>query len=178
MPSVWLTSDTHFGHWGMCKFLRNDGTKLRPWMHPDDMDAEMVELWNQTVKPQDKVYHLGDVVINRRCLGTMAKLNGDKVLIRGNHDIFKLHEYSQYFRDVRAYHVLGGQKIILSHIPIHPMQMSRWRGNIHGHCHSNVVMCDGPGGSPVPDSRYVCVSVEQTNFKPILMEEVLAKFAT
>jgi hypothetical protein len=32
MPSVFLVSDTHFGHAGVCKFLRNDGvTKLRPW---------------------------------------------------------------------------------------------------------------------------------------------------
>ena len=32
MPSVFLYSDPHFGHQGVCKFLRNDGvTKLRPW---------------------------------------------------------------------------------------------------------------------------------------------------
>ena len=170
MPSVYLVSDTHWGHWGMCKFLKADGTKLRPWDHPDKMDEEMIELWNATVKPKDKVYHLGDVVINRRCLPTMAKLNGDKVLIRGNHDIFHLEEYTPYFRDVRAYHVLNHQKIILSHIPIHTMQMERWRANIHGHCHANCVMAGDK-----PDPRYLCVSVEHTKFKPILMEEALKR---
>ena len=32
MPSVFLVSDTHFSHAGVCRFTRNDGvTKLRPW---------------------------------------------------------------------------------------------------------------------------------------------------
>ena len=67
MPSVFLVSDTHFGHAGVCHFIRNDGvTKLRPWTDPDEMDEEMVKRWNETVRPNDKVYHLGDVVINRK----------------------------------------------------------------------------------------------------------------
>ncbi len=107
MPSVFLVSDTHFGHLGVCKFTRNDGvTKLRPWDNPEEMDEEMVKRWNETVKPTDKVYHLGDVVINRKALGIMRRLNGDKVLIRGNHDIFRDEEYREHFRELRAYHVM------------------------------------------------------------------------
>ena len=60
---------------------------------PNEMDEEMIKRWNETVRPNDKVYHLGDVVINRKALTTLSRLNGDKVLIRGNHDIFKLEEY-------------------------------------------------------------------------------------
>jgi len=87
MPATFLTSDTHFGHAGVCRFLRNDGvTKLRPWDSPEEMDEEMVKRWNERVRPNDKVYHLGDVVINRRALDIMSRLNGDKVLIRGNHE--------------------------------------------------------------------------------------------
>jgi calcineurin-like phosphoesterase family protein len=98
MPSVFLTSDTHFGHLGVCKFTGPDGvTKLRPWDTPEEMDEEMVRRWNETVRPNDKVYHLGDVVINRKALKTLSRLNGDKVLIKGNHDIFKLDEYPEYF---------------------------------------------------------------------------------
>jgi calcineurin-like phosphoesterase family protein len=181
MPSVWLTSDTHFGHLGVCKFLRNDGvTKLRPWDNPEEMDEEMVKRWNDTVRPGDKVYHLGDVVINRKALPILNRLNGDKVLIRGNHDIFKLEDYTKYFRDVRAYHILGGQKIIMSHIPLHSDSLYRWKCNIHGHTHSNRVMkdvshYDDPEDKLVLDTKYFCVCVEQTDFKPILMEEVLAK---
>ena len=117
MPKVFLTADTHFGHWGVCKFLRSDGTKLRPWDNPKDMDKDMVALWNDTVGPNDKVYHLGDVVINRRALPTLKLLNGDKVLIKGNHDIFKLHDYTEYFRDISSYHVMD--KFLLYHIPVH-----------------------------------------------------------
>ncbi len=82
MPAVFLVSDTHFGHTGVCRFTRNDGvTKLRPWDNADEMDEEMVKRWNETVRPNDKVYHLGDVVINRKALKIMSRLNGDKVLI-------------------------------------------------------------------------------------------------
>ena len=98
MPRVFLVSDTHFGHKGVCHFLREDGeTKLRPWDTPEEMDEAMVEYWNETVRPNDRVYHLGDVVINRKALSILHRLNGDKVLIKGNHDIFKLHDYTAHF---------------------------------------------------------------------------------
>ena len=168
MPAVFLVSDTHFGHAGVCKFLRDDGTKLRPWDDPAEMDEEMVRRWNETVRPNDKVYHLGDVVINRRALKTLARLNGDKVLIKGNHDIFRLEEYTQYFRDVRGYHVMNG--MVLSHIPIHEESLARFGTNIHGHLHYNRVKKDG-----VVDARYQCVCVEHTDFRPILFEDVIKR---
>lgn len=182
MPSVWLVSDTHFGHAGVCRFTQNDGvTKLRPWDDPQEMDEFMIQAWNDKVKPNDKVYHLGDVVINRRCLPTLSRLNGDKVLIRGNHDIFRDDEYRQYFRELRAYHVMSG--MILSHIPLHEASLGRFGTNIHGHLHDNRVM--KPRGVDVKtgqvlysdefDVRYHCVCVEQTDFAPILFEEVIAR---
>ena len=138
MPAVFLTSDTHFGHAGVCKFTEADGvTKIRPWTDPDEMDEEMIKRWNATVRPNDKVYHLGDVVINRKSLKTLSRLNGDKVLIRGNHDIFRDDEYRLYFRELRAYHVMNG--MILSHIPLHEASLGRFGVNIHGHLHSNRV---------------------------------------
>jgi calcineurin-like phosphoesterase family protein len=172
MPAVFLVSDTHFGHAGVCRFLNQDGTKLRPWDNPEEMDEELVKRWNETVRPNDKVYHLGDVVINRRALKTLDRLNGDKVLIRGNHDIFKDDDYRQYFRELRAYHVMNG--MILSHIPIHPDSLGRFGTNIHGHLHSNRVMTE-IDGVVVPDLRYICVCVEQTDFRPILFEDVQKK---
>ena len=168
MPATYLISDTHFGHAGVCKFLRDDGTKLRPWDSPEEMDEEMIKRWNETVRPKDKVYHLGDVVINRKALKTLGRLNGEKVLIKGNHDIFKLEDYTPYFKDIRGYHVMHG--MILSHIPIHPESLARFGTNIHGHLHSNRVMADG-----VIDPRYQCVCVEQTNFRPILFEDVIKR---
>ena len=59
MPAVFLVSDTHFGHTGVCRFMRSDGvTKLRPFDNPDEMDEFMVKAWNDRVGPKDKVYHL------------------------------------------------------------------------------------------------------------------------
>jgi calcineurin-like phosphoesterase family protein len=179
MPSVFLVSDTHFGHAGVCRFLREDGTKLRPWDDPTEMDEEMVQRWNDTVRPADKVYHLGDVVINRRCLRILSRLNGDKVLIRGNHDIFRDDDYRQYFRELRAYHVMNG--MILSHIPVHEESLGRFGTNIHGHLHYRRV-CRPRGvdaktrktlyGTEI-DPRYHNVCVENTDYRPILFEKVM-----
>jgi hypothetical protein len=128
------------------------------------------------------VYHLGDVVINRKSLKTLARLNGDKVLIRGNHDIFPDVEYREYFRELRAYHVMNG--MILSHIPVHNDSLGRFGTNIHGHTHANRVKkargVDARTGeilySDEPDVRYHCVCVEQTpDFAPILFEDVIAR---
>jgi len=183
MPSVFLVSDTHFGHAGVCRFTHEDtGIKIRPWTDPDEMDEFMIQAWNERVKPTDKVYHLGDVVINRRALKTLSRLNGDKVLIRGNHDIFRDDEYREYFRELRAYHVMNG--MILSHIPIHEESLGRFGTNIHGHLHTRRVM--KPRGIDVRtgktlysdeiDVRYHCVCVEQTpDFAPILFEDVIKR---
>lgn len=170
MPAVFLVSDTHFGHHGVCKFTKEDGSKLRPWTDPDEMDEEMVKRWNETVRPNDKVYHLGDVVINRKALKTLSRLNGDKVLIKGNHDIFRMEDYTPYFRDIRGYHVMNN--MILSHIPVHPTSKGRFAANIHGHLHYHKVMTTD--GNSV-DPWYHCVCVEQTDFKPILFEHVLKR---
>ena len=180
MPATFLVSDTHFGHAGVCRFTHPDDpeVKLRPWSDPDEMDEEMVRRWNERVRPTDKVYHLGDVVINRRALRTLHRLNGDKVLIRGNHDIFRDEEYRTYFRELRAYHVLNG--MILSHIPVHEASLGRFGVNIHGHLHASRVKrargVDAKTGAVLygtdNDPRYHCVCVEQTDFAPILLDDV------
>lgn len=182
MPAVWLISDTHFGHEKTCTvFKREDGNPLRPFGSAEEMDEFMIKAWNERVKPNDKVYHLGDVVINRKFLSVLGRLNGDKVLIRGNHDIFKLEDYTEYFRDVRGYHVMNG--LILSHVPVHADSLARFGANIHGHLHANRVMkargVDAKTGeilySKEIDPRYHCVCVEHTDFAPILFEDVLER---
>lgn len=151
---TWIISDTHFGHKSICKFLREDGTKLRPWDNVDEMDAVMIQRWNDVVKPRDTVYHLGDVVMNRHCLETVGKLNGNKKLIMGNHDNFDHSEYLQYFSRLHGSMKLDG--MLLTHIPIH-QDSSRWcLANVHGHIHSQVI----------PDPRYYNVSVEQIDYQP------------
>jgi calcineurin-like phosphoesterase family protein len=143
------------------------------------MDETMVRRWNERVRPTDKVYHLGDVVINRKSLQILQRLNGDKVLIKGNHDIFKLEDYTQYFREVRAYHVMNG--MILSHVPVHESSLARFGCNIHGHLHYQRVMrprgVDARTGeiqySDQIDARYWCACVEHTDYAPVLFEDAM-----
>ena len=179
MATSWLISDTHFGHEKTCTvFTREDGSPLRPFSCAEEMDEFMVKAWNERVRPNDKVYHLGDVVINRKFLHILGRLNGDKVLIRGNHDIFKMEDYAQYFRDIRAFDVKNG--MIFSHVPVHPESLARFGCNIHGHLHANRVKkikgVNVETGELVyndeVDPRYFNVSVEQIDFAPISLEEV------
>lgn len=161
--NIFLIADLHVGHTNCLTFKTNEGTPLRPYSTVEEMDAALEANWNSVVRPQDKVYVLGDLVMHKRNLPFFDRVVGEKVLIKGNHDIEKLSAYTPYFKDIRACHQLD--KFILTHIPIHPQSLSRWKGNIHGHLHSNKVMLDG-----VPDPRYICVSVEQINFTPISLE--------
>ena len=83
--------------------------------------------------------------------------------------------------ELRAYHVMNG--MILSHIPVHPESLGRFGVNIHGHLHTNrvkkIVGVDVRTGefkySTENDPRYHCVCVEQTDFRPILFEDVIKR---
>jgi calcineurin-like phosphoesterase family protein len=181
---TWLISDTHFGHANILTFKKYNGELLRPgFKDVDHMDWSMVANWNKVVAPEDKVYHLGDLSICRWSHLNMilSALNGRKVLIKGNHDKLKLSQYAQHFYDVRGYHVLDG--ILLAHIPVHPECLGRWRGQVHGHLHSNLIGQYHDVGRSVnavyvPDYRYFNVSVEQINYTPIDWEEVKKHFDT
>ena len=168
--NVFLTSDHHFGHERMCQFLRPDGSPLRPWSCAAEMDEALIERWNSVVQPGDKVYVLGDIAIPMSGIQCFSRLNGDKVLIAGNHDWPFEKKLGQYFRSVRAYWKLDN--FMLSHVPIHPWSICNFDGNIHGHLHSGRVTL--PDGSI--DPRYYCVCVEHTDYKPIEWGEVVQQF--
>jgi calcineurin-like phosphoesterase family protein len=179
MPNRFLISDTHFGHastWE--KFTLPDGSPLRPFTSTEEMDEAMVDNWNKTVRPQDTVYHLGDVVIARRHLETVKRLNGRKILIRGNHDIYKDKDYyGAGFEQIHGVRVFVDQ-FILSHIPLHPDCVGeRFKRNVHGHLHGNRIMNwhgDATGRVwQMPDPRYLCVCVEQINYTPVSFDDVL-----
>ena len=173
-----VISDTHFGHTNSWeKFKLADGSPLRPFTSTEEMDETMIERWNAKVNQQDTVYHLGDVVINQKSLHLVSRLNGRKILVRGNHDIFKDKQYAEVgFKQIHGVRVFV-DKFILSHIPLHPDCVSeRFRVNVHGHLHANQVMINEtlissshtqPGSYLQPDPRYLCVSVENTNYEPL-----------
>ena len=160
MKVIFVISDTHFGHQLMTTVLTDQGKRLRPWDTTDEMDEVLIANWNSLVTPSDKVYHLGDVFFPRKGRMLLSRLNGDKVLIRGNHDGHPIKDYLMGFRDIRALHVLDG--IIMTHVPVHPQTLSRWKGNVHGHLHEHIVT----GSRGLPDGRYVSVCVEKIKYTP------------
>ena len=166
MSNRFFIADPHFGHAGIVRFTsKATGQPLRPWDTTEEMDEEMVKRWNATVGPLDKVYVLGDFVINRRCLPIAGRLNGQKTLVGGNHDTMRAEEYARYFKDQKGAVEYKGW--ILTHVPVHPGQLGRWSANVHGHLHSKTV------GHP----RYLCVSAEQTDYRPLPYEEVARRLA-
>ena len=166
----WFISDMHFGHRNIVKFESNDGRPVRPWNDVDEMDEALVDNWNAVVRPNDIVFVLGDVVINKKMLPIVDRLFGRKRLIMGNHDMAHTSEFMKYFEKIYGALELkmGEGDYILSHIPLALQQKERFFANIHGHMHSY----------QMEDPWYVSVCVEQTNYAPMHMDHVrqIAKY--
>ncbi len=165
--NIWVISDTHFGHENILTFKNKDGSRMRDFSSVDEMNQVMVDRWNETVKPGDKVYHLGDVFFGskEKFKSLWPKLNGSKRLIVGNHDDIKFLSSGGMFQKVQLWRVFTEFGLILTHVPVHQSGLTRDRGvllNVHGHIHSN----------PSPDGPYKCVCVEQTNYAPVNIEDI------
>ena len=89
MSNIFLASDHHLGHIGVTQFLNQYGNKLRPWDTIEEMDEAIIENHNKVVSHKDRVYFLGDVIINRKHMHKISRFNGRKKLIMGNHCIFR-----------------------------------------------------------------------------------------
>ena len=167
---IWLISDTHFNHSKILEFTQG-GRSIRPFSNVDEMNQVMLDNWASTVKPEDTIIHLGDVLFGLDKVDWLeknfAKLPGKKRLVLGNHDNVK--HLAPFFKDIQLWIELPG--IICTHTPLHASTLEerhRWgdKGpgiNAHGHIHSN----------PSPAGPYKCVCVEQINFTPIHIDEVL-----
>lgn len=164
MEKVFIISDTHFGHSATFEaFKRNDGTPLRPFKSLEEMHTTFISNWNTVVGKNDLVLHLGDVAFSGQAMDAiMPQLNGNKRLIRGNHDRFSEGRYRRFFQRIEGCYVRDGY--IFTHIPIHPESLSRWHANIHGHLHANLIN----------HPQYFNASVEQINYTPIEFEKVKA----
>lgn len=185
MPQTWYISDTHFGHTNCWeKFKDADGNPMRPFTSTEEMDETMVERWNEVVAPADRVFHLGDVVMNKRYIPVLERLNGEKHLIIGNHDIHHLDKLDPYFKTMTAMRIISG--VVFTHFPIHPDQLPRFGTNVHGHLHDGRVMTKGtqlytdgqPNGASgieqveVTDPRYHSVCVEHTDYRPVSIDQL------
>lgn len=165
MPNALFISDLHFGHANCLNFEGANGGRMRNFETVEEMNETIIERCNKVVKPKDRLYILGDVAIKRKDIQLVERLNGRKVLVRGNHDIFQLKDYLPYFDDIRGVHVMPSRVGILSHVPLHPDSVGRFKLNIHGHTHDRCL----------DDSRYFNVSCEVLDYTPISYEEILSK---
>lgn len=174
MSQIWFSSDLHLGHANIIKFCN------RPFQDVDEMTEKLREAHNALVKPEDKWYFLGDLTMKRNTrdegiiISEMAKWNGHKRMIMGNHDHFDLHVYRAIFEKI----VGTGRwfaNMWFSHFPIHPESMGNADACVHGHIH------DSPSPKPVIQlidgkvfyKPYINVSVEAINYRPVSLDELV-----
>ena len=173
MVERWLISDTHFCHNRILEFEKSH----RPFYRIEDHDEALIENWNSVVKPEDKVYHLGDFVFGKKNVARIAsRLNGHKRLILGNHDQYGIELYIPFFEKIYSSFALSignDRKAVLTHIPVHTEQLAkRFAYNIHGHYHHNFVKNVNYEDA---DPRYINVSCEQINLTPINWDELMKR---
>ena len=161
MP-VFFTSDTHFGHGGALGLYR------RPFASVAAMNEGLVERWNETVGPEDVVWHLGDFAIRQKqpvVAELLARLHGCKHLVAGNNDPPATIELESW-ESVQPYAetAVGDVSLVLCHYPFRS-----WRGmgkgwvNLHGHSH----------GRLRPQPRQFDVGVDVWGFRPVTLDEIL-----
>lgn len=144
------------------------------------MNDAIIKNWNSVVKPEDTVYHLGDVGMGKRweIVKCFNDLNGHIHWILGNHDK-KAKEWGELkkrfvsissYKEIRVddpeadYRGNKYQKIVLFHYPIHS-----WNGMHHGawmlagHTH---------GTFYVPDNKILDVGMDCWNYTPVSYEQV------
>ena len=173
---IWVSADHHIDHARILEFKREDGTRLRDFDNIDHMREEIIRRHNEIVRPEDHWYCLGDYSMGRGGLAHLSRFNGHKRLVRGNHDQRKTREYiAAGFEEIYGVRVFRPQDLgieigaVLSHIPLHPESVKRWTKNVHGHLHAGFVKKE----NNTPDPRYVCVSLEMTNYYPLLLTEIV-----
>lgn len=162
-PNIWFTSDTHFYHTNIIKFCN------LPFSYVEEMNETIIDNWNKKVKPGDLIYHLGDVIFGspEQTRATLKRLNGDKILIQGNHD--NKHRLTPYFDSIHDYLFLKNigksqKHFVLFHYPIEEWA-SKYHGSIHLHGHSH--------GNALVVPKRLDMWTGNWGMSPVSLEEVL-----
>ena len=153
--TIWLASDTHFDHANIIRYCN------RPYRDVREMNATLMNNWNKTVKPNDLMIFLGDLTMNRNPNAFpywMSQLNGDKLVVRGNHG-----DQSTVNHILTTY---NGQNLLFIHNPAHaPPDFKGW--TIHGHGHNKW------GWLIDQDRKRANISMERTAYKPISLASLI-----
>ena len=152
MSNIRVIADPHLGHRNICKY--------RPFDTMEEHEQHIVDEWNSVVHKRDVVYVLGDAVFDSKSLYRIGQMKGRKILVRGNHDSLKAHEYLSVFEDVIG--IIKKSGVWLSHAPIHPQEL-RGHFNIHGHVHNDTI----------PDDRYFNACIENIGYAPVLFQDII-----
>lgn len=153
----------------------------------------MIKRWNEVVKPEDTVYHLGDFSMSTRGLEVIVKgLNGKKILIPGNHDqchpanrrqcsdrIYKDAGFDEVALEMMLELSLNGKPTMvkLCHLPYEPddfekadRRYMKFRPKdeghllLHGHVHTSFKFNIS--------KRMINVGVDQWDFYPVSLEQI------
>lgn len=164
---IFVISDTHFNHGKILKFVDGDNRPIREGFDSvEHMNEEMISRWNSVVRPEDKVYHLGDVYFGdaEAADAILKRLNGKKRLIVGNHDRINSPVLLSNFQKIMFWRIFREYGCVLSHVPLHDSTMGESSNfNVHGHIHQNAP----------PSERHICVCVEHINYTPVLLEDLM-----
>jgi calcineurin-like phosphoesterase family protein len=161
--SIFFTSDTHFNHINIVKYCK------RPFNDVEHMNRELTNNWNERIKPDDTLYHLGDFAMGKReFIAPIRKaLNGRIILIRGNHDRSKTAMLEAGFDEVydSLFLELNGLKLWLQHKPLSHIHFLSKKVDYHlcGHVHEKMVR----------QGKIINVGVDVRGFKPVTLEELL-----
>ena len=167
---IYYTSDLHLGHENIIRLCN------RPYKNVEEMNKDIVEKWNRKVKPTDTVYILGDMFFKFQDIqyvkDTLKKLNGTKILVKGNHDKFlKSIRWQDYFENVVLYDEIAdnNRMVCLFHYPV-----EEWNGYyrnsymLYGHVHENMKEIK-------KHQRKFNVGVDVNDFEPKTLDELIAK---
>lgn len=174
-----FTSDTHWFHRNILEYCPN---RKSAWATVEQMNEGLIENWNEVVRPNDIVYHLGDFTLTTRVElidEVLARLNGRIRLVKGNHDkwLRKFDElkHKDKFEWVRQYNkenfAVGGvtYEIVMMHYPFLTWDGSaRGSINIHGHAHGGNDHLNR--GTKRLD---VGVDGEYSNLSPLRLEQII-----
>ena len=152
MINTWMISDTHFYHDNIIKY------ENRPFKGVHDMNKQLIINWNNKIRKDDKVIHLGDFGLGKTddLKNILSQLNGHKILIRGNHDRSRQAMLNMGFDEVYDYPIIYKGFYILSHEPLYVDQNMPYV-NIHGHIHGNKMNND----------HYYNMCVEHHEYAPV-----------
>ena len=171
MADIFVTSDTHLNHANILGFKDKNGKLFRGdlFKDVDHMNNVIIDNWNSVVKPEDKIYHLGDVYMGnqQKADELLSRLNGKKRLIVGNHDTIygKGNVLHKHFQKIYMWRLFKEFNMVLTHVPIHRDSFRKVEYNTHGHIHEK----DSYG------KEYINVSVEKTDYTPVEITEVIKR---